>query len=159
MADESLIGHRFPAFRFRIEEGKLAEFARAIHAEDPIYVDAAAARRAGFTAQPAPPTFSCATAHWQPAQDGNPLGLDLRRVLAGGNEWEYRRPLLAGEEFEVRTLIADVTRKQGSRGPMILIVREMGFYDAAGELALVARSTIIELPPPPAATETEILPT
>ncbi len=159
MADEALIGYRFPTFSFRVEEGKLSEFARAIHADDSIYFDAEAAHRAGFAAQPAPPTFSCVTAHWQPAQDGNPLNLDLRRVLAGGNEWEYHRPLLAGETLEVRTHISDVTRKQGSRGPMTLIVREMDFYDATGELALVARSTIIELPPPPAVTETEILPT
>ena len=159
MADESIIGYEFPAFRFKVEEGKLTEFARAIHADDPIYLDPKAARLAGFAALPAPPTFSCATAHWQPESDGNPLNLDLTRVLAGGNEWEYRRPLLAGEELTVRTRIADVTRKQGSKGLMTLIIREMSFHDASGELALIARSTIIELPPPPPLNESEVLPT
>lgn len=159
MADESIIGYEFPAFRFKVEEGKLAEFARAIHADDPVYYDAKAAQLAGFAALPAPPTFSCAAAHWQAESGIDALNLDLTRVLAGGNEWEYRRPLLAGEELIVRTRIADVTRKQGSKGLMTLIIREMNFHDASGELALIARSTIIELPPPPPVNESEVLPT
>lgn len=159
MADLSLVGYQFPAYRFKVEEGKIAEFARAILCDDACYFDAEAARQQGFVAQPAPPTFSTTTQHWQPSQDGNPLNLDLRRVLAGGNEWEYLRPLVAGEELTVRTHIADVTRKQGSKGEMTLIVREMGFYDARENLALIARSTIIEMPPQPSQEEHEVLPT
>lgn len=159
MTDKSLIGMEFPPFRFLVEEGKLMEFVRAIHADDPVFADREAANAAGFAALPAPPTFSCATAHWQPADDSNPLQLDLSRVLAGGNEWEYRRPILSGEEYTVRTRISDVSEKTGSKGVMTLIVREMSFYDAADTLVLIARSTIIQLPPPPPATASEVLPT
>ena len=159
MTDQSLIGFEFPAFRFLVEEGKLMEFGRAIHAEDPIYFNREAASAAGFAALPAPPTFSCVTAHWQPTDDNNPLKLDLRRVLAGGNEWEYRRPMMAGEEYTVRSRISDVSQKNGSKGVMTLIVREMSFYDTAGALALIARSTIIQLPPPAPLNPSEVLPT
>lgn len=159
MVDQSIIGLQFPEFRFRVEEGKIAEFARAIHCTDPCHFDLEAARELGFSAQPAPPTFSTASMHWQPPQGDDALGLDLERVLAGGNEWEYIRPMVAGEEFTVRTHIADVSKKQGSRGEMTLILREMGFYDANDELVLIARSTIIELPPSPAISESEVYPT
>lgn len=159
MPDQSLIGFEFPTFRFRVEHGKLLEFTRAIHAQDPIYFDRDAANAAGFSALPAPPTFSCVSAHWQPTDDSNPLQLDLRRVLAGGNEWEYRRPMLAGEEFTVRTRIADVSQKTGSKGLMTLIVREMSFHDSADTVVLIARSTIIQLPPPPPLNASEVLPT
>ncbi|MCY1529242.1 hypothetical protein D9M68_643760 [compost metagenome] len=159
MADQSLIGYQFPPFRFKVEEGKIAEFAKAILSSDDYYFNAEAAQRLGFSAQPAPPTFSTVTLHWQPPQEGNPLNLDLKRVLAGGNEWEYLRPMLAGEEFTVRSHIADVTRKRGAKGEMTLIVREMGFYDESEQLALIARSTIIEMPPSPPMDESEVLPT
>ena len=149
MADQSLIGYQFPAFRFTVEEGKVREFAQAISAGNLAFFDEAAAREQGFNALPAPPTFSTVTLHWQPPQEGNPLNLDLRRVLAGGNEWEYIRPITAGETFTVRTHIADVTHKEGSRGTMTMIIREMGFFDADDKLALIARSTIIEMPPRP----------
>ncbi|WP_448680738.1 FAS1-like dehydratase domain-containing protein [Pseudomonas nicosulfuronedens] len=159
MADESLIGYEFPSFRFKVEEGKVAEFAKAIFCEDAMFFDGNAAKQRGFAAQPAPLTFSTAIAHWQPPQDANPLNLDLTRVLAGGNEWEYLRPMLAGEEFTVRTRISNVSRKQGSKGEMTLIVREMGFYDKNDELAVIARSTIIEMPPPPPLDLSKVLPT
>ncbi|MCU1717670.1 MaoC family dehydratase N-terminal domain-containing protein [Pseudomonas sp. 5P_3.1_Bac2] len=147
MADQSLIGYQFPAFRFKVEEGKVAEFAKAIFATDPCYLDLQAAYQQGFLSLLVPPTFSTATLHWQPQHQGNPLNLDLSRVLAGGNEWEYLRPIVAGETFIVRTHIADVSKKQGSRGEMTLIIREMGFYDETDSPALIARSTIIEMPP------------
>ncbi len=150
MADQSLIGYQFPEFRFTVEEGKVAEFAKAIFATDPLYLDLDAAQQQGYNSLLAPPTFSAVTLHWQPQQDGNALNLDLTRVLAGGNEWEYLRPVVAGETFTVRTRIADVSKKQGSRGEMTFIIREMGFYDAHDSLALIARSTIIEMPPRPA---------
>lgn len=155
MADASLIGYRFPSFRFVVEEGKLHEFARAIFATDTCHFDAQVALAQGFAAPPVPPTFSTVTLHWQPPATDNPLSLDLSRVLAGGNEWEYVRPLLAGETLTVQTHIADVKHKQGSRGPMTLIIREMNFYDEQQQLALTARSTIIELPAPPAASAEE----
>ena len=159
MADQSLVGYQFPSFRFKVEEGKIAEFAKAILCTDACYFDPEAARRQGFCAPPAPPTFSTVSMHWHPPQEGNPLNLDLKRVLAGGNEWEYLRPVLAGEEFTVRSHIADVTCKRGAKGEMTLIVRETGFYDEHDRLALIARSTIIELPPPPPMDEHEVLPT
>ncbi|EPL15596.1 MaoC family dehydratase N-terminal domain-containing protein [Pseudomonas sp. CF161] len=159
MADLSLIGYQFPPFRFKVEEGKLIEFAKAVHCTDRYYFDADAARQEGFSGQPIPPTFSTVTLHWQPVTEGNPLNLDLKRILAGGNEWEYVRPIVAGEELTVRTAIIDVSHKQGRQGLMTLIVREMKFFDAYEQLALIARSTIIEMPPPPALSECEVLPT
>lgn len=159
MADPSLIGYTFPAFRFVVEEGKIAEFAKAILCSDPCFFDAGAARQNGYRAQPAPPTFSTAAMHWQPPQEGNPLDLDLTRVLAGGNEWEYLKPVVAGDAFTVRSHIADVSRRHGSKGEMTFIVKEMHFYDADEQLALIARSTIIELPPTPPLEASKVLPT
>ncbi|MEZ5176739.1 MAG: MaoC family dehydratase N-terminal domain-containing protein [Acidimicrobiales bacterium] len=40
-----------------VERAPLTAFARAVHADDPVYRNADAARAAGFDDVPAPPTF------------------------------------------------------------------------------------------------------
>ncbi len=57
MIDKGLIGRTYPPFRFRVEQGKIAEFARAVCEDNPIYFDEAYAAQEGFEAIPAPPTF------------------------------------------------------------------------------------------------------
>lgn len=146
MVDRSKIGHEWPPYTIDVERGKIAEFARAIKTDDPVYRDIEAARAAGYADLPAPPTFSAVAAHWSPRvsveQD---LGVDLKRVLAGGAEWEYLGEIVAGETLTVRSRIADIVDKSGSRGPMTLVVMENSFRNAGGEEVLRVRSTMIEL--------------
>ncbi|WP_233809906.1 FAS1-like dehydratase domain-containing protein [Paraburkholderia sp. HP33-1] len=132
MADASLIGYRFPSFSFPVEEGKLREFSRAVLWEG--------------GARPAP-TFSAAASFWTPPDTGPGLNLDLKRVLAGGNEWEYLGLIAAGDVLTVHASITDVRHKAGKRGVMSIIVREARFVNQRGEEVLVQRSDIIELPP------------
>ena len=55
--DKKLIGHKFKAFTTTVEAGKIRLFCKAIGEEDPIYADEAAAKKAGYRAIPASPTF------------------------------------------------------------------------------------------------------
>lgn len=134
MADANLIGYEYPPYTFPVERGKIREFARAVRDDDP-------ACRDGATA---PLTFSAVTGHWAP-QRTDVLGLDLRRVLAGGAEWEYLGEIRAGDELTVSSRIADVVHKTGSRGGMTLIITEHSFVNQRGETVLRQRSTAIEL--------------
>lgn len=147
MADASLIGHESPEGRMPVERGKIAEFARATFATSPVFTDIEAARQAGFRDVPAPPTFVVASAHFVPSDPGLNAKIDMKRILAGGAEWEFIRPLTAGEELTVRSRVVDVETKQGKRGPMTLITREVSYFDAGGELVQRMRSTMIEMPP------------
>ncbi|GAA1002341.1 hypothetical protein Aple_000130 [Acrocarpospora pleiomorpha] len=144
MADRrDLIGHTYPPYTLPVEHGKVREFALAVKDADPAYRDLEEAHAAGYRSLPVPPTFSAVTSHWAARQDV--LGLDLRRVLAGGAEWEYLGEIVAGDVLTVRSRVADVQEKNGSRGPMTLIVTEHDFVNQQAETVLRLRSTAIEL--------------
>ncbi|GAA2828136.1 FAS1-like dehydratase domain-containing protein [Kribbella solani] len=150
MSRDRLVGRRLPTYTFVVEAGKVAEFAAAVLADDPVHFDAGAAAETGYDGVVAPPTFSAAAQSWgRPAGDGG-LELDLRRVLAGGAEWEYRAPIVAGDTLTVTGEIVSVERKSGRRGGMTLITRENRFVNQRDDLALVVRSTLIELDDAPA---------
>ena len=46
--DKGLVGHKFNAFTTTVEAGKIRLFCKAIGEENPIYVDEAAAKKAGI---------------------------------------------------------------------------------------------------------------
>ena len=61
--DTSVIGKSTGAYKVRVERGPVEFFASAVLDENPVYHDPEAAAAAGFTATPAPPTFSFAMQH------------------------------------------------------------------------------------------------
>ncbi len=140
-----LIGHAYPPYSFPVEHGKVREFAVAVKDRDPVYLDVEKARSAGYAHLPVPPTFSAVTTHWAVRDGEDVLGLNLRRVLAGGAEWEYLGDVVVGDVLTVRSRIADVLDKSGSRGPMTLIVTEHEFVNQRAETVMRLRSTVIEL--------------
>ncbi|GAA1593902.1 hypothetical protein GCM10009804_58010 [Kribbella hippodromi] len=118
-------------------------------ADDALHFDAEAAAAAGYAAVVAPPTFSAAAQSWGAPTEGG-LELDLSRVLAGGAQWEYDLPIVAGDVLTVSGEVVSVEHKTGRRGGMTLITRESRFVNQRGELALTVRSTAIELDRTPA---------
>ena len=141
-----LIGQTSPPFQMRIEHGKIREFARAIKDDNPVYFDEAYATREAGGVMP-PPTFTMTEAFW-----GSDIGqlvaglkFDLRRVLHGGQEFEYLEPVHAGDVLTATAKVADVYKKPGKRGgEMTFAVLETEFKNQRGEVVLIARSTIIE---------------
>jgi len=134
------------SFRFVVEEGKVAEFAKALRDDNPAHRDRAAAEDQGFAGIPAPLTFVAASAHWRSGP--NPLAehdLDLTRTLHGESEWEYARPLLAGEELTVHQELAGIEEKQGRRGGTLRIYTlENRYDDASGQTVVTERWRLIE---------------
>ena len=57
MIDKKYIGMALPKATLEIEKGRLRFFAKSIGETDPIYTDETAAKAAGYTSLPAPPTF------------------------------------------------------------------------------------------------------
>lgn len=145
MAHEALKGQELDTVVFPIEAGKIREFAKAIHAPSKIYSEHQAASTLGYSGVPAPPTFAVSVAHWRSADEAKLLGIDLRRALHGEAEWEYLRPVQAGDTLTARRKVVDVTQREGTRGgrmTMIKIVTEM--FTGDGELAIRQTDTIIE---------------
>jgi acyl dehydratase len=139
--NRSLVGKEYPALSLTVERDHVTRFAESVGEDEAVFTDADAARAAGYPEQLAPPTFVTtmqimASALVAADQD---LGLDYTRVLHGGQEYRWRRPVHVGDELRAVPRIADIS----GRVPMEFIVVESEITDAAGETVVVARTTLI----------------
>jgi hypothetical protein len=139
MADRSIIGTELGATTFPVERGKIREFANAILEDNPAYLEDERPQ--------APLTFTMTTAFW-PREAGAPvpnLGLNYARVLHGEQEYEYLKPVQAGDVLTGRSKISDVYEKEGKRGgTMTFVVFETQFTNQRSEVAVIARQVIVE---------------
>ena len=137
--DRSLIGVWGAEGTMRVELGKIREFARAVKDDNPNYRNEAGAL--------APPTFLMTIAHWlgDMGQTRSAVKLDYRRLLHGEQEFEYVRPIRAGDVLTFRSRTKDVFEKQGKRGgKMLFIIGETEFKNQRGEVVAYTRNTAIE---------------
>ena len=123
----------------RVEFGKVREFARAVKDANPVYFDAGRAL--------APPTFLMTVAHWMGdlGQTRSAVKLDYRRLLHGEQEFEYVRPIHAGDVLTFRSRTKDVFEKEGRRGgKMLFVIGETEFRNQRGEVVAYTRNTAIQ---------------
>ena len=141
--DRALLGQWGAEGTLRVELGKIREFARAVKDPNPEYVDGL---------QPlAPPTFLMTIAHWvgDLGATRSAVKLDYRRLLHGEQEFEYLRPIRAGDVLSFRSRTKDVFEKAGKRGgKMLFVIGETEFRNARGEVVAYTRNTAIETEAP-----------
>jgi acyl dehydratase len=141
-----LVGKVLGTVTFPIEAGKVREFAKSIQDPNPIFRDAAAAAKAGFSAIPAPPTYTVVAAHFQEGDSTfSALGLDLARVLHGEQQWIFHRTPVVGDVLTGETKVVSVEQKPGARGGVMTFVK-LGteYVDQNGQPVVTEESTVIE---------------
>lgn len=142
-----------------VERSALANFAHALHDDNPVYHDADAAEAAGFAGVPAPPTFPFAAQSWgkwdelQPsdgAVENHPVSAIMGGLMANGGiilhgeqEFTYHRPLTAGQELHYEGVVRDVYEKTSRDRLMTFIVVEDTFRDADGEPVVTCTMNLI----------------
>ena len=143
MIDKHWIGHRLGASVLPLERSRLKFFAKAIGETDPIYTDEAAARAAGYTDLPAPPTFLFAAELDSGATDRllADLGVPIANILHGEQGFTYHRPACAGDVVTVESTIADLYDKKG--GALEFIVRTSRAVNQRDELVAEMRTVIV----------------
>jgi acyl dehydratase len=134
MIDRRYIGHALPAFSVPVEAGRLRFFAKATGNDDPVYVDAAAARDAGHPDLPVPPTFLfCLEMESpNPAALRTLLGIDYRRILHGEQHFAYHAMAYAGDRLHFEPRVADICDKKG--GALEFVRRETKVTNQHGAL-------------------------
>ena len=144
-ADKSHIGLTGKPVTMHVERGKIREFAAAIKDDDPLYFDEEYARGAAGGIMP-PVTFLQTVQHWDAAGESRPrVPFDLRRVLHGEQEYEFLKPIHAGDVLTAVSKIVDVYDKPGKRGgSMNFVVTESEYRNPRGELVARARHITIE---------------
>jgi len=126
---------------YEVTAESIREFADAIGDPNPLYRDETAAKEAGYDAIIAPPTYLTKLNFIYSAEmmlDPD-LGLNYALVVHGEQEYEYRRPVKAGDVLVAKPKIASIEAK----GRNELLVSEAVVSTTAGEQVAVARSTIV----------------
>ena len=99
----------------------------------------------------APPTFVCETSQYLDDREmlfkgGHQWEIPVQNVRAirGGHEYEFFRPVRAGDRLSVTWRIVDLVQKESSGGAVMLIVTsEASYADQSGELLARNRETTI----------------
>ena len=146
MPSKEMIGRVLSSGSATVTAEHVAAFARALGDENPAYVDPAAAARGPFGGIVAPPTYPIA--FMIEAMSGGmntflELGLNFMTLVHGEQEFEYVRPLKAGETLTLTGRIGDVYDKTGSSGTLDFVVLETEATDADGRPVFFSRNTLI----------------
>lgn len=151
--DTSIIGKATGAWKVTVERGPVTTFANSLHDSNPVYRDRRAARDAGFTDLPAPPTFTFAMSFWgaftedQPADPTggvNPMHAVMGAlhgqgalVLHGEQEFNYHRTVQVGDVLLGEGRVVDVYEKDTDAATMTFIVIRTEWTDAESAAPVV----------------------
>ena len=143
--DKNAAGKSFAPYEFRVERGKIREFADAIGDTNPVYRDPAAAAKAGLPGIPAPPTL-LRTFLYETPDSKNALGVkDWSYIVHGEQEFEYLAPVVAGDVLTGQDRIVGIVEKDSKRAGLLQIaVIETTFHNQRGEKVQIARRTLVE---------------
>ncbi|MDP4586396.1 MAG: MaoC family dehydratase N-terminal domain-containing protein [Microbacteriaceae bacterium] len=137
-----LVGREFPPVGpYLVGREKVREFARAVLATNPIYLDVAAARAAGHVDVVAPPTFPVVVQELTLAQllaepDAN---IDFTRVVHGDQRFTFSRDIVAGDELTATLAVTSVKTLGGHS----MVTSESVMTDAQGDHVVTATSTLV----------------
>jgi len=143
--DLSASGKTFPPYEFRVERGKIKEFADALGDTNPIYRDPDYAAKSPAGAIVAPPTM-LRSFLYETRDSVEALKVeDWSYIVHGEQEFEYLAPVLAGDVLTAQDTIASIVEKESRRaGKLQIAVIETTFRNQRGETVQIARRTLVE---------------
>ncbi len=131
-------------------------YAYAVDDLNPIYFDEAAATAAGYRTLVAPPTYVAhVVAQHAPVasmrEDGiyrggtarHRIELRVKRVMFGGEEWEFLAPAYVGDTISALTRLHSLEEKSGGSGPFVLQTVETTYTNQLGEVVARGRTKSI----------------
>lgn len=137
-----------------LSRASIRYYAIAVGDRNPVYLDPAAARAAGWDDVIAPPTLLCDTNQYvggEPDSDGfagHSWGIELpnTRTVRGGNDYTFHRPARPGDVVTVTWRLVDLTERTTSTGSAMLVVTsEATVADEHGEPILMNVETVIHI--------------
>lgn len=146
---------------YEVEKGAIKKFADAVDDSNPLYWDKEHAENSRHGSIIAPPGFfgwpvklarrstflRAAEAEVSSDTRGN-VGVALAkagytRALDGGMEYDFFRPVRAGDTLAASSVIKDIIGREGSTGKMAFMITETTYTNQNGELVAKARATSI----------------
>ncbi len=138
------IGKAYPPSIYAVGREKVIEYAHAVGETNPLHLDPAAAREAGYDDVVAPPMFAVVFAGRAitPALFDPEVGIDFAHMVHGGQEFRWGPLVVAGDEITTTTTVADVSE----RGGMEFFVFETASVNQRGETVATGTWTNIVRP-------------
>jgi MaoC dehydratase-like protein len=128
LVSPDLIGRESAEVMVEIERGAIRKFAEAV----------GDTTEACLRGDVAPPTFPTTIRIPIPG-----LSYDLARVLHGGQEYRFVRPIRGGDRLRCRTRLQDVYQRDGRLGAMTFFIIDLQGRDEDGAPVFSGRSTVI----------------
>jgi acyl dehydratase len=113
--NQSAIGKSFPPFEYEVGKEKIAEYARAVGEDNPVYFDREQAKQAGFRDVPAPPMFAVvySAGSVAPGILDPDVGINLTMMVHGAQEFVWGEPVCSGDVITTETSVKDISEKRG----------------------------------------------
>lgn len=125
------VGIKLKPFTYKVERCKVRELLCALDNN----------QTADISDDVIPPTFPTVIEFWgSQTPISKVLGLNIEKVLHGGQEYEYLGKIRIGDDITVYGQVEDVYTK----ADMTFVVLKKDFVNQHGETVVVGRSTIIE---------------
>ena len=129
-----------PSIR-EVEKGAIRRFAEAVGDPNPLYHDEESAAKSKHGAMICPPSFF----GWvvRSGRTARTFESPFTRVFNGGNEYEFFKPIKAGDVLTTTSKIADMYERQGGpqTGRMLFTISETTFKNQDGEIVAKSRGT------------------
>jgi acyl dehydratase len=130
--DRSLHDEEHLAGPFEITKASIQGFTRSIGGTNPVFLDEAAARRAGYSGIIAPPTYCTVLLQRISLPD---IKLQFGRVgMHAGQRVQPKAPVVAGDQLTASSHLKEVYAKTGRSGTMVFVVWETIFTNQNNEV-------------------------
>ena len=124
-----------------VEKGAIRRFAEAIGDPNPLYRDEEQAAKSKYGAMICPPSFF----GWMVRSAGATRSFQspFTRGYNGGNEYEFFKPIKAGDVLTTTSKIVEMYERQGGpqTGRMLFTVTETTYKNQNGEIVAKSRGT------------------
>ena len=111
------VGKTYPPHDYEVGREKIREYAYAVGETDRIYFDRGVAKAEGFRDVVAPPMFAVVYSAGAvgPAVLDPEVGIDMMRMVHGGQEFVWGEPVCSGDTITTETEVKDISEKDGRK--------------------------------------------
>ena len=136
------MGKPMESRRFEVEKGAIRRFAMAIGDTSPIHHDEEAALARGYPGIIAPITFPASLQYFESALEE--LEINGNAIMHAEEEYEYFKPIYAGDIVEVTHTLVDAYEKQAPNGQLVFVVLETRAVDRKSKPVFKGRRVLVE---------------
>jgi acyl dehydratase len=113
--DTAAVGKSYSPVVYAVGREKVREYAQAVGETNPVHLDSAAARAAGYDDVVAPPMFAVvySAPAMAPAILDPEVGINFALMVHGGQEFRWGPLVVAGNEITTEVSVKDISERDG----------------------------------------------